>query len=42
MAPLLIGDADTVTRMIEKAATHVPFDEMFLLFGQGILERNRC
>src|SRR5438876_968002 len=40
--PLLIGDADTVTRMIENAARHVPFNEMFLLFGQGILDRDRC
>jgi alkanesulfonate monooxygenase SsuD/methylene tetrahydromethanopterin reductase-like flavin-dependent oxidoreductase (luciferase family) len=40
--PLLIGDADTVTRMIENAASHVPFNEMFLLFGQGILEPDRC
>jgi hypothetical protein len=40
--PLLIGDVDTVTRMIENAAAHVPFNEMFLLFGQGILERDRC
>ena len=40
--PLLIGDADTVTRMIEHALRHVPFREMFLLFGQGILERDRC
>lgn len=40
--PLLIGDADTVTRMIEDASRHVPFNEMFLLFGQGILERDRC
>jgi hypothetical protein len=28
--------------MIEKALEHVPFREMFLLFGQGILERDRC
>ena len=40
--PLLIGDADTVSRMIENAARHVPFREVFLLFGQGILERDRC
>ena len=40
--PLLIGDADTVSRMIESAARHVPFREVFLLFGQGILERDRC
>jgi len=40
--PLLIGDVDTVTRMIENAAAHVPFNEMFLLFGQGILEPDRC
>jgi len=25
----------------EDAITHVPFEEMFLLFGQGILERDR-
>ena len=29
-------------RMIENAARHVPFREVFLLFGQGILERDRC
>ena len=23
-------------------ARHVPFREVFLLFGQGILERDRC
>jgi alkanesulfonate monooxygenase SsuD/methylene tetrahydromethanopterin reductase-like flavin-dependent oxidoreductase (luciferase family) len=40
--PLLIGDADTVSRMIENAARHVPFREIFLLFGQGILDRDRC
>ena len=40
--PLLIGDVDTVTRMIENALTHVPFREMFCLFGQGILEPDRC
>ena len=40
--PLLIGDVDTVTRMIESAARHVPFREVYLLFGQGILERDRC
>jgi hypothetical protein len=28
--------------MIENAARHVPFREVFLLFGQGILERDRC
>ena len=39
---MFIGDADTVTRMIEKTLRHVPFNEMFLLFGQGILERDRC
>jgi len=32
----------TVTRMIENAARHVPFNEVFLLFGQGILDRGRC
>jgi hypothetical protein len=42
LPPLLIGDVDTVTRMIENAVAHVPFNEMFLLFGQGILEPDRC
>jgi alkanesulfonate monooxygenase SsuD/methylene tetrahydromethanopterin reductase-like flavin-dependent oxidoreductase (luciferase family) len=40
--PLLIGDADTVSRMIEDAAQHVDFKEVFCLFGQGILERDKC
>ena len=40
--PLLIGDVDTVSRMIENALKHVPFREMFCLFGQGILAPDRC
>jgi hypothetical protein len=40
--PLLIGDADTVSRMIEEASRHVPFNEVFFLFGQGLLERDKC
>jgi hypothetical protein len=28
--------------MIENALRHVPFREVFLLVGQGILERERC
>ena len=40
--PLLIGDADTVSRMIEEASQHVKFNEIFLLFGQGLLERDKC
>jgi len=40
--PLLIGDADTVSRVIEDAARRAPFREIFLLFGQGILDRDRC
>ena len=40
--PLLIGDADTVSRMIEEASQHVKFNEIFLLFGQGVLERDKC
>ena len=38
----MIDDPDTVSRMIEKAAKHVPFREIFCLFGQGILDRDRC
>jgi alkanesulfonate monooxygenase SsuD/methylene tetrahydromethanopterin reductase-like flavin-dependent oxidoreductase (luciferase family) len=40
--PLLIGDADTVSRMIEEASQHVKFNEVFCLFGQGVLERDKC
>jgi hypothetical protein len=28
--------------MIEEASRHVPFNEVFLLFGQGLLERDKC
>lgn len=42
MPPMLVGDPDTVTRMIEDAARHVPFREVFLLFGQGVLDRDKC
>ena len=40
--PLLIGDADAVSRRIEDVSRHVKSNEMFLLFGQGILDRDRC
>ena len=40
--PLLIGDPDHVSRMIDNALKHVPFREVFCLFGQGILEPDRC
>jgi alkanesulfonate monooxygenase SsuD/methylene tetrahydromethanopterin reductase-like flavin-dependent oxidoreductase (luciferase family) len=40
--PLLIGDVDTVTRIIEDAARHVKFNEVYMLFGQGLLERDQC
>jgi hypothetical protein len=39
---LLIGDADAVSRRIEDVSRHVKSNEMFLLFGQGILDRDRC
>ena len=39
---LLIGDPDTVSRRIEEATTHVPFNEAYFLFGQGVLERHKC
>jgi alkanesulfonate monooxygenase SsuD/methylene tetrahydromethanopterin reductase-like flavin-dependent oxidoreductase (luciferase family) len=42
MPPMRVGDPDTVTRMIEDAARHVPFREVFLLFGQGVLDRDKC
>jgi hypothetical protein len=40
--PMLIGDADTVSRAIEQACKHIKFNEAFLLFGQGVLERDKC
>ncbi|GIX49308.1 MAG: alkane 1-monooxygenase [Candidatus Tectimicrobiota bacterium] len=39
---LLIGDPDTVSRAIEEALRHVKFNEAFFLFGQGVLERDKC
>lgn len=41
IAPL-IGDADTVSRMIEDASRHVKFNAVFLLFGQGVPDRATC
>lgn len=40
--PMLIGDADTVSRAIEQACKHIKFNEAFFLFGQGVLERDKC
>ena len=40
--PLMIGDADAVTRAIEATQRHVPFNEVYLLFGQGVLDRDKC
>jgi alkanesulfonate monooxygenase SsuD/methylene tetrahydromethanopterin reductase-like flavin-dependent oxidoreductase (luciferase family) len=42
MPPLLVGDADDISRRIEAVLRHVRSNEMFFLFGQGILERDRC
>ncbi len=28
--------------MIEEASRHIPFNEAFFLFGQGLLERDKC
>jgi alkanesulfonate monooxygenase SsuD/methylene tetrahydromethanopterin reductase-like flavin-dependent oxidoreductase (luciferase family) len=42
LPPLLVGDADAVSRRIEAAGRQVRFNEMVLLFGQGILDRDRC
>jgi len=28
--------------MIEEASRHVKFNEILLLFGQGLLERDKC
>ena len=40
--PLLVGDADTVCRKLEDVQRHVKSNEVFLHFGQGILDRDRC
>ena len=40
--PLLVGDADTICRKLEQVSRHVTSNEVFLHFGQGILDRDRC
>ena len=40
--PLLIGDADTICRKLDDVGRHVTSNEIFLHFGQGILDRDRC
>ena len=39
---LLIGDADSVSRQIEEAQKHISFNEAYFLFGQGVLDRDKC
>ncbi len=39
---MLIGDVDTVSRKIEEATKHIAFNEAYFLFGQGVLERDKC
>jgi hypothetical protein len=39
---MLVGDADTVSRKLEEVSRRVQTNEVFLLFGQGILARDRC
>ena len=39
---MLIGDVDTVSRKIEEATKRLPFNEAYFLFGQGVLERDKC
>lgn len=40
--PLLVGDVDTICRKLEAVARHVKSNEVFLQFGQGILEPDKC
>ena len=40
--PLLVGDADTICRKLEAVSRHVTASEIFLHFGQGILDRDQC
>lgn len=42
MPPLLVGDADTISRKLESVGRHVKSNEIFLHFGQGILDRDKC
>jgi alkanesulfonate monooxygenase SsuD/methylene tetrahydromethanopterin reductase-like flavin-dependent oxidoreductase (luciferase family) len=42
LPPMLVGDADTVSRKLEEVSRRVRTNEVFLLFGQGILARDRC
>jgi len=39
---LLIGDADSVCRAIDNACKHIAFNEAYFLFGQGVLDRDKC
>jgi len=40
--PLLVGDADTVTRKLEEVGRHIKSNEIYVQFGQGILDRDKC
>jgi len=40
--PMLVGDADTISRKLENVSRHVKSNEVFLQFGQGILDRDKC
>jgi alkanesulfonate monooxygenase SsuD/methylene tetrahydromethanopterin reductase-like flavin-dependent oxidoreductase (luciferase family) len=42
LPPMLVGDADTVSRKLEEVSRRVRTNEVFFLFGQGILDRDRC
>ena len=40
--PLLVGDADAVSRKLDALGRHVASNEIFLHFPQGILDRDQC
>ncbi len=42
LPPLLVGDVDTICRKLDAVSRHVKSNEVFLQFGQGILEPDKC
>jgi len=42
LPPMLVGDADTICRKLDEVSRHIKSNEIFLQFGQGILDRDKC
>jgi alkanesulfonate monooxygenase SsuD/methylene tetrahydromethanopterin reductase-like flavin-dependent oxidoreductase (luciferase family) len=42
LPPMLVGDPETISRKLDEVSRHVKSNEIFLQFGQGILDRDKC